>query len=293
MPDTLPNRRPIFEAFSPSRKAVVPQSLALGLALLGALGYGTASVLQAVGAARAAGGLSTLTDPAYLTGLACDGLAWLVSLVALRTLPVYQVQAVLAGSIAVTVLLAWWFLGHRLSRSDTVAIAVTIAALAVLAASSGPQVAAQLSGPERLGLALSAIVVAGLGVSAVAAGRPALTGACAGLAFGGAALCARAIDVPHWTGAIGNPLSWGLAGFGITGMLLYAQALEHGAVGPVTAMLWIAEVVAPSLAGAWLLGDTVRAGWLPAALVALVAAVVAAGALALSDSAPAPVPVPT
>jgi drug/metabolite transporter (DMT)-like permease len=268
----------------------VLEPFALGFAVLGAIGYGSASVLQAVGVARGAGGLSTFANPAYLLGLGLDLLAWLVSLVALRTLPVYQVQSILAGSIAVTVLLAWWFLGHRLSRFETVAIGVTIGALAVLGASSGPQPVARLGSAAGLGLALAALGVAALGLAAVAAGRPTLTGAIAGLAFGGAALCARAVSVPEplfshsgLTDLATDPLAYGLLGYGITGMLLYAQALEDGAVGPVTAMLWIAEVVAPSIVGVLLLGDSARAGWLPATVLALIAAVLAAGALAFAD----------
>ena len=48
-------------------------------------------------------------------------------------------------------------------------------------------------------------------------------------------------------------------------MLLYTNALQHGQVGPVTAVLWIGEVVAPSAVGLAVLGDSVRTGWtLPA-----------------------------
>jgi drug/metabolite transporter (DMT)-like permease len=267
-------------------------ALALCFAALGAVGYGVASVLQSVGAAAAPGALQTLINPWYLVGIGLDLLAWLASLVALRTLPVYQVQAILAGSIAVTVLLAWATLGLRLRRADVAAIVVTIIALVVLAASSGPQRPADLSSTARLILALAAIPVALAGWSAVRAGLPNPTGALAGVAFGGAALCARAVrvpshffsDLPHGIGVIAaDPLAWGLVGFGITGMLLYALALEHGDVGPVTALLWIMEVVAPSIVGAWLLSDTVRAGWLPLAGAALIAATAAAGVLALAE----------
>ena len=267
-------------------------AIALGLAALGAVGYGVASVLQAIGAGQDAGAMQTLTNPWYLVGILLDGLAWLASLVALRTLPVYQVQAILAGSLAVTVLLARFTLKHRLRRADLAAIVVTIAALVALAASSGPQPPADLSTSARLVLALAAVPVALAGWAAVGAGLPTVTGALAGLAFGGAALCARAVTLPahalahpaHDIDVIAaDPLAWGLAGFGITGMLLYALALEHGNVGPVTALLWIMEVVAPSIVGAWLLGDTVRAGWLPVAGIALVAATAAAGVLAVAS----------
>jgi hypothetical protein len=79
--------------------------------------------------------------------------------------------------------------------------------------------------------------------------------------------------------------------------MMYAHALQIGQVGPVTAVHWTAEVIAPSAVALLLLGDTVRAGWeLPAAVAGLVtvgAAVLLATAPANSDThqteaAPAP-----
>jgi hypothetical protein len=67
-------------------------------------------------------------------------------------------------------------------------------------------------------------------------------------------------------------------------MMMYARALQIGQVGPVTAVHWTAEVVAPSAVALLLLGDTVRAGWeLPAA----VAGLVTLGAAVLLATAPA------
>jgi hypothetical protein len=111
----------------------------------------------------------------------------------------------------------------------------------------------------------------------------------AGLAFGGAALCARAATVPdrplrHLSGTLttiaADPLAWALVAYGLTGLLLYAYALEHGEVGPVTALLWIAEVTVPSIIGVALLSDTVRTGWAPIAGIALFASLGAAAVLA-------------
>ncbi|MCL9793413.1 hypothetical protein MXD58_003650, partial [Frankia sp. AgKG'84/4] len=77
--------------------------VALVFALVAALGYGASSIAQAEGARRATDTLRALRHPLYLAGLGGDALAWLASLVALRSLAVYQVQAILAGSLAVTV----------------------------------------------------------------------------------------------------------------------------------------------------------------------------------------------
>jgi hypothetical protein len=264
-------------------------AVAVAFAALGAAGYGIASVLQAIGARRGTGMLRTLRDPIYLGGLGLDLLAWLASLVALRTLPVYQVQAVLAGSLAITVMVARIVLTAPLRAVDVAAVAVTVVALAALAGSSGPQQPVHLPGATRFGLAIAAVPVALAGWAAVRQGSPGASAALAGLAFGGAALCARALTLPAnplpnvaktLATIAADPLAWALAAFGGTGILLYAHALERGQVGPVTALLWIVEVIAPSAIGIALLGDTVRAGWTLVAATAVIATVAAAVVLA-------------
>jgi hypothetical protein len=258
-------------------------AVALAFAAAGAVGYGIASVLQAAGARRDPGMLQTLRDPAYLGGIGLDLLSWLASLVALRTLPVYQVQAVLAGSLAVTVVAARLVLAARLRAVDVAAVAVTVVALGVLAAAAGPQDPAEPAAATRLALALAAVPVALAGWAAARWCPPGVTAAVAGLAFGGAALCARAVTLPPLRDLVhvaAEPLAWALAGFGVTGTLLYAQALEHGQVGPVTALLWIVEVLVPSGVGVALLGDSVRPGWGGVAVTAVAATVAAAAVLA-------------
>jgi len=271
----------------------VAPAAALVFAVAGAVSYGLGSVTQALAARRSTDTLHTLRHPLYLAGLGCDLLAWLLSLVALRTLAVYQVQAVLAGSLAVTVLAARLLLAARIRHRDSAAVAVTVAALTILALAAGPQDQVQPSAVVRSGLVVAAVLVAAGGWIAARAGSPGASAALAGLAFGGAALCARALplsapamrDVPAVLGALAaEPLTWALAGFGSTGTLLYANALQHGQVGPVTAVLWIAEVIAPSVVGVAVLHDTVRAGWAPYAVVAILATTAAASVLATAPA---------
>ena len=86
---------------------------------------------------RAAAGLRS---PLYLGGLGCDGVAWLLSLLALRRLPTFAVQSLLAGSLALTVLLARVFLGVAAARAgDTAAVLLLVAALAVVGGSGTEQ----------------------------------------------------------------------------------------------------------------------------------------------------------
>jgi len=82
----------------------------MACALFAALGYGSASVLQSVAARKAES--SSGLDPRlfvrlagsvpYVSGLGLDLGAFLASLVALRTLPLFFVQSAVAASVGVT-----------------------------------------------------------------------------------------------------------------------------------------------------------------------------------------------
>src|SRR5690349_9583628 len=275
---------------------------ALAIAVFGAVSYAAGSILQAVGARRSKGTVRTLGHPLYLLGVGCDILSWAGSMVALRELAVYQVQSVLAGSLAVTVIIARIFLGSRLRRLDAAAVVITIAALTVLAMSAGPQEEVAASTRLRIGFCVAAAATVLIGYLAAKFTPPGVVGGLSGLAFGGAALAGRALVLPeHPTQHVGataiaiftEPLTAALVVFAATGMLLYTHALQHGQVGPVTAVLWIGEVVAPSAVGLALLGDTVLPGWQLragiAGFIVVASAVVLASAPATSDTAqPAP-----
>jgi hypothetical protein len=266
---------------------------ALAICVFGAFSYGAGSILQAVGARRSAGTVRTLGHPLYLIGVVCDLLAWAGSMVALRELAVYQVESILAGSLAVTVVAARIFLASRVRGRDVAAIAVTIAALTVLAMSAGPQQPVIASSGLRLAFCAAALGTAVIGWGVTKVGSPGLVATLAGLALGAAALAGRALSMPaqpmqHPGGAllaiVTEPITWALVVFAATGMLMYTDALQHGQVGPVTAVLWISEVAAPSALALAFLGDAVRSGW---GLAAALAGVFTVGAALVLATAPA------
>ena len=252
--------------------------IALAIVICGAFSYAAASILQAVAARRSSGTVKTMGHPLYLLGIACDLLAWAGAMVALQQLAVYVVESVLAGSLALTVVGARIFLKSRLRRRDVAAVVITLASLAVLAMSAGPQEDVPTSSRLTFWLCAAAVAVVATGWGAAKAGAPGgVVAALAGLCLGGAALVGRALPVPDGdaleitVGIVTQPLTAALLVFAATGMMLYAHALQHGEVGPVTAVHWTFEVLTPSAVAVAFLGDTVRAGWeLPAAAAALV-----------------------
>ncbi|HET6531611.1 MAG TPA: hypothetical protein VFH03_13525, partial [Actinoplanes sp.] len=266
--------------------------VALVIAIFGAFSYAAASILQAVAARRSTGTVKTMSHPLYLLGIGCDMLAWFGSMVALRELAVYLVESVLAGSLALTVLGARLFLASPLRRRDAAAVFVTLVSLTVLAMSAGPQADVTASNGLRFIFCGAAVAMALTGYGAAKLGAPGgLVAALAGFSLGGAALIGRALPMPEGAdpaatalAIVTEPLVAALVTFAATGMMLYAYALQHGEVGPVTAVHWAAEVITPSAIAVVFLGDTVRAGW---ALPATVAGLVTVGAAVLLATAPA------
>lgn len=270
---------------------------ALGLAVYGALSYAVGSILQAIGAQRSHNTVSTLGHPLYLIGIALDISAWVAAMFALQHLAVYVVESVLAGSLAVTAVLAWIFLRSRLRHRDVTAIVCTSVALTALAMSAGQQHEMVPTTTMRIAFPAAALGVVILGWATTRVGIPGLIAAVGGLSLGGAALTGRALTLPPGSmdspgtaivAITTEPLVWALLIFPINGMILYANALQHGDVGRVTAVHWTGEVVAPSVIALSLLGDTVRPGWEPAALIA---GIITIGAAVILASAPATAPV--
>jgi drug/metabolite transporter (DMT)-like permease len=262
------------------------ERMSLVAALLAAIGYGAGSVLQSVGTQGRRTARALARSPYYLAGLAVDGVCWVLTLVALRSLPVYVVQAVLASALAFTVLLSRVWLKATMRGRDVAAIGALTAALAIVGVAGREQPAPALTGLVTLLLTAGGVLVCALtGVALAVPRRVSATtlAVLAGLAFSGTALAARAMQVrsPLWHTLLA-PLPWVVVATGVAGTVAYAAALERGAVGPVTALLWAVEVVVPAVVSIPLLGDGVRPGWtipLAAALLVVTAAsVVLAGA---------------
>ncbi|XVU22212.1 hypothetical protein ACQPZJ_33750 [Actinoplanes sp. CA-054009] len=263
--------------------------MSLLIAVLAAVAYAGGSVLQAAAARRPGTVLALAASPLYLAGLAGDGGGWLLSLWALRGLPVYVVQAVLAGSVALTVLLAAVVLRTRLRRRDYAAVGVMVAALAVVGLSSREQPAAMPAHGTTVILTVGGFAVAALaGAAVLLAGRTDRRGlvlaGLAGLAYSATALAGRAVHLrTPWVSTLTEPLLWVVICSGVAGTAAYAAALRRGNVAPVTALLWAVEVIVPAAVAVPLLGDEIRHGWAAPAALGILAVVGSAAVLASSS----------
>jgi len=270
----------------------MPPALGVLGAVAAALCYGVASVLQAVAARRAPIGGNL--DPRllvrlarqlpYLLGITLDLLGFLASVMALRTLPLFFVQAVVSSSVGVTALLAIVVLHHRLGRGQVIALAALGVGLLLLAVSAQAESARPVSSASGWSLLGGVVVVFCLGAVAARSRGPAAAPAlaiAAGLAFAGVGIAARALAIPpHLWRLCYEPLGWAVVAYGVLGMLLFAAALQRGPVTTASALTFAVETVVPAVVGVVMLGDRPRAGFAALAVVGFVTAIVGTVALA-------------
>ena len=266
--------------------------LAIVAAFAAALCYGVASVLQSIAAHRSPAGegfdprflASLLRQAPYVAGLTLDLVGFFATVVALRRLPLFFVQAAVASSVGVTVVLAVVVLKQPLQRREVVALAGLGAGLLLLAlaARPDPPTAISRAGQFAILIGVGAVAIIGLvasrkhGVSSAA-----WLAVAAGLGFSGVGVAARALVVPHsGPRLVGEPLAWAIAGYGALAALWFATALQRGSVTTAAALTFAVETVIPALLGVTLLGDHARHGFAAVAGAGFVLTLTGAIALA-------------
>jgi drug/metabolite transporter (DMT)-like permease len=272
-------------------------------ALVSAFCYGVAAVMQAVAvrtasrrteriedgdteaAARVDPGLLVrlLGQWRFLASLCIDMVGFLAQLVALRRLPLFAVQAVIASNLAVTAVFAAWLIKVRLSWREWLAVIGVVTGVGLLGSSAGAEGASRVGPAFQIALM---VTVAGVAVVGIAAARlpgrartPAL-GATAGLGYAVLAISARILPGFSPVQLVRNPATYTLAAAGIVSFLMYASALEGGSVTVATAAVVLSETVPPAVVGVVFLGDTTRHGLAGLAVAGFVLAVACALALA-------------
>lgn len=258
--------------------------LGLTTALAATVCFGFGAVFQARGARSApradrvrAGLLAALARSwQFVLGTLLDIVGFVLSIVALRTLPLFLVQAVTNAGLAVTAVAAVRLLGARLRRSDVAAVLAVVVGLTLLALGSGREGRDHAAPPFHWALLattavmlLATVVLVRRQGNAAAAGL----GLLAGVGFGVTSLAVRVLDVSGPLAVLTDPAAYALAVGGLGGYLAYALALQRGTVTAATAAGTVTETFGPALVGVTVLGDTARPGFEWCALTGFVVAV--------------------
>ena len=271
----------------------------LTAALVAAVFYGIASVMQSVAAHEAsnrkpqdadAGGVDPgllprmLRQWRFVVSLCLDALGFVAQLIALQRMPLFAVQAIVAANLAVTAVVASMVIKVRLSWREWLAVTGVVAGVGLLGSSAGPEGASQAGVVFKLALI---VAIAALGLVGLAAARllrdPARTlalGLVAGFGYGVIGIAARVLNGFEPLTLLRDPAAYAVAAAGIVSFLFYATALEGGSVTVATAAVVLAETLPPAIIGVTFLGDRTRPGLEPAALAGFLIAVASAVMLA-------------
>ena len=220
----------------------------------------------------------------YLVGLALDGAGFLLTVVALQSLPLFVVEAFTAGALAVTAVAAAVWLKIPLSRGEWIGVGAVVAGLVALGLSAGADEDVALdTWAKWLPLGVSLVLLLVTIPAARIPGRAGVTvlGALAGFGFGLVGIATRTLETPiSLTGLLTDPSTYGIIAAGGLALLALATALQRGGVTQATAAMVVAETVIPSAIGLAFLGDRIRPGWEVVAGIGLLVAI--GGAVALS-----------
>lgn len=270
----------------------------LTAALVAALFYGIASVMQSVAAHEAsnrkpqaadAGGVDPgllprmLRQWRFVVSLCLDALGFVAQLIALQRLPLFAVQAIVAANLAVVAVVASLVIKVRLSWREWLAVTGVVAGVGLLGSSAGPEGASQAGVMFKLALI---VAIAALGLIGLAAARlrdPARTlalGLVAGFGYGVIGIAARVLNGFEPLTLLRDPAAYAVAAAGIVSFVFYATALEGGSVTVATAAVVLAETLPPAVIGVVFLGDRTRPGLEPAAIAGFLLAVTSAVMLA-------------
>ena len=200
----------------------------------------------------------------YLAGLALDGVGFLGNVVALRELPLFLVESIVAASVGVTAIIAA-LRGEKLGGKDWGALGVLGLGLVLLGLSAAAESATATGSAVTIAILVAARGPAGPRRRRLHGSRDAARSSCcavaAGLGFSGVAVAARAmgsdaIDL----GLLANPLLYAIVVYGVLAVGFFGVALQRGKVTVVAAITFVIEVVVPSALGLLVFGDSIIPG---------------------------------
>lgn len=268
----------------------------LWLALLAAFGCalssGIATVLQKMSADKQASVIPInvgvliriMRDLPYLVGILLDLLAWILTLFAVHSLPLFIVQPIIAFSVVVTALVESFVFHRKLGRLTVMSIGFIVFGLLILGVTAAPETVGNINNTVRLTIITAPLLLAAIGaifVKKTSRSSAIVLAVISGLAFGADSIAGRMLvySPPYWKVLI-DPLPVAMLAYGIIGIFMLTISLQRQLASVVMAIVLTSETIAAIVIGLLFLGDSPRHGlWLLMILgasIALVGSVIVA-----------------
>lgn len=229
-----------------------------------------------------------LKNAQYSLGTSLEIIAYVLSLVALRVLPLFLVQSIIAASIIVTAMGERLFLHKKLSKQTYSALGIVLVGLILLAVSAISGHATVSNQTDRVLVAVLPILLALLGlvfiymqsqVSAI------ILAALGGLAFGNTSTIGRILVYPHpfWK-LIENPLLGSLIFSAILGQYLFTVSLQRISATKSNGVMIAMQTLGPALFGLLLFDDRIRPGFQGIVVLGILLVIMGAGLTAIDEA---------
>jgi drug/metabolite transporter (DMT)-like permease len=260
--------------------------IGLVTAFLATASFGVASILQAIGARSEPTSerldplllVRLLRHPSFLGAMALSLAGFGLHLVALRSLPLFVVQPIIAASIAVTAVVSGRMADEPLGARVRRLVATVCVGLALVTAAAVSGGATSTSTGQRALLLVVVGLIAAVGWPAVrlhGTHGSTVLGLLSGAGYAVVAVAGRSMPSLAPLDLVVDPAAYALVTGGGLAILLYSISLQRGSVVTATAAMVVGNTVVPMAIGLAVLGDEIRSGWAPAAVLGLVLAATA------------------
>lgn len=209
--------------------------------------------------------LRMLKNGPYVLGTLLAIIGYGLSLIALRVLPLFLVQSLIAASVVVTALGEYYFLHRRIGPPTYLSLAIVILGLVLLSVGAVPGPATVHSHFTKTFIEFSPLPLAALGILFVYLRNDLSTvglAALGGLLFGNTSTIGRILVYPHtlWR-LVENPLVYSLAFSAIMGQYLFIVSLQRTLVTKSNAIMVSTQTLGPAFCGLFFFDDRIRAGF--------------------------------
>ncbi len=246
----------------------------LKLALLSAFGVaifnGTAAVLEKITADKQKRAnklrfsflFRLFSDLPFVVGIILDTFAWVFTLIAVHTLPLFVAQPIFAFGVVVTVLVELFILHKKFKWHFFLSIGIIFLGLVLVASTATPEKAYVVDYIFKWSIWLAPALLALLSSFTVRYNTRIANislGALSGIAFGGTSITGRMLVFHHpfWR-ILAEPTFWSLAAYGIVGLLTFTVALQRHNASIINAASVTFNTIFPLLIGVFFLGDQPR-----------------------------------
>jgi drug/metabolite transporter (DMT)-like permease len=232
--------------------------------------------------------LRLLKNIPYLLGILLAIGGYGLSLVALRVLPLFLVQSLIAASVVVTALGEWFFLHKKFGKQTYIALAIVLVGLGLLGISavSGPAIVN--NDTAKLLIETSIIPLGIIGVVFVYQQNKLsafVLAAIGGILFGNTSSIGRILVYPHplWR-IIDDPLLYCLIASSILAQYFFTVSLQRTRATKSNAIMISMQTLAPAICGLLFFDDKIRAGFQFVALVGSILVIVGTAGTAVDES---------